>query len=455
LFGVNNIMPQSEANNYLDRANKLYQQEDYNEALKYYKKALNHFKELPDKTLEADTHLNLGNIYMELKKYPESLKHYNKSYQIYKKNKNRKGEGYSLTGMGINHERLEDHKKARNYYEQAAGKFQSINDTEKEGIVHSLIANTYQSQGDWEDAKIDYQKSTQIFHEIGDQDRITEIKTITQNIETKREKFKLTRLDVTSLIIYLLALIIAESTILFHNISFGLSLEAVILFILLIHSSLTKSTNLSILLRSMMALPIIRIIGLSIPLLQIPTLYWFPIIAIPLFATSYTIIKSQGLTRRNVGLIWGNLPLQLLIGSTGIILGSIEYIILQPKPLIATLNLETLLISSIILIISTGFAEELLFRGILQKNAQNVMGPLYGLLYTALLFTALHIGWNSIYDLIFVFAVGLFYGIAFYKTKSIIGTTLSHGISNTFLFLIVPFYAPLLYSIINNILQIL
>jgi membrane protease YdiL (CAAX protease family) len=201
----------------------------------------------------------------------------------------------------------------------------------------------------------------------------------------------------------------------------------------------------------MMALPIIRIIGLSIPLLQIPTLYWFPIIAIPLFATSYTIIKAQGLNRRNVGLIWGNLPLQLLIASTGILLGCIEYTILQPKPLIPVLNLETLIFASIILIISTGFAEELLFRGILQKNSQNVLGPLYGLLYTALLFTALHIGWNSIYDLIFVFIVGLFYGIAFYKTKSILGTTLSHGISNTFLFLIVPFYAPLLYSIFHSL----
>ena len=353
--------------------------------------------------------------------------------------------------IGINYEKLEDHDQARKYYEHAINKFQSINDTERAGIVHSLIANTYESQGAWEDAIQDYQKSTQIFNKIGDKKRLNEINNKTKDIKTKRGKNKLTRIDITTLIIYLLALITAESTILFHQISFGLSLEAVILFALLIQSSLTKSYNLSILLRSMMALPIIRIIGLSIPLLQIPTLYWFPIIAIPLFATSFTIMRSQGLSRRNVGLIWGNIPLQLLIGSTGILLGCIEYTILQPKPLIPVLNIETLIFASIILIISTGFAEELLFRGILQKNAQNVLGPLYGLLYTALLFTALHIGWNSIYDLIFVFAVGLFYGIAFYKTKSIIGTTLSHGISNTFLFLIVPFYAPLLYSIIHSL----
>ena len=437
--------------NYYHMANHFYQKQEYEEALKYYKKALNHSKTSDNRIDEADAYLNLGNVYMALKNYTESLKQYKKSYKIYKKYKNPEGEGYSLTGQGINYEKLEDHDQARKYYENAINKFQSINDTERAGIVHSLIANTYESQGAWEDAIQDYQKSTQIFNKIGDKKRLNEINNKTKDIKTKRGKNKLSRIDITTLIIYLLALITAESTILFHQISFGLSLEAVILFALLIQSSLTKSYNLSILLRSMMALPIIRIIGLSIPLLQIPTLYWFPIIAIPLFATSFTIMRSQGLSRRNVGLIWGNIPLQLLIGSTGILLGCIEYTILQPKPLIPVLNIETLIFASIILIISTGFAEELLFRGILQKNAQNVLGPLYGLLYTALLFTALHIGWNSIYDLIFVFAVGLFYGIAFYKTKSIIGTTLSHGISNTFLFLIVPFYAPLLYSIIHSL----
>ncbi len=110
---------------------------------------------------------------------------------------------------------------------------------------------------------------------------------------------------------------------------------------------------------------------------------------------------------------------------------------------------QNLIFASIILIISTGLAEEILFRGIIQKNAENVFGAAIGLLYTSLLFTALHIGWNSFYDLIFVFSVAIFYGYVFLKSKSIIGITLSHGISNTFLFLIVPFYAPLLYSWIH------
>ena len=137
-------------------------------------------------------------------------------------------------------------------------------------------------------------------------------------------------------------------------------------------------------LRSMMVLPIIRIIGLTIPLMQIQPLYWFPIIAIPLFAAIYTIMKSLGLTRKHVGLIWGNKKIQFLIAITEIFLGTIEYTILQPKPLIAVLDPLTLISASIILIISTGLAKELLFRGILQKNTENVFGKITGLLYTAL-----------------------------------------------------------------------
>ncbi len=155
----------------------------------------------------------------------------------------------------------------------------------------------------------------------------------------------------------------------------------------------------------MMILPMIRIIGLTLPIMQVPSLYWFPIIAIPLFAASYTLMRNQRLTRRKVGLILGNIPVQLLIALTGLVLGFIEFLILKPQPLISTFSLVPLLTAIIILTISTGFAEELLFRGILQRNAENFFGKAFGLLYASLLFTCLHIGWHSFIDLAFVFGV--------------------------------------------------
>lgn len=443
-------MDRQEADEFLDQADNLYDQKKYREALAYYKMALNYIKDSNNKLKEADLLLKLGNLYSDMKDFDLAGEYYEKSLDIYSDEKDLIGRGYSNTGLGIIHEKEGDHDEARKYYGKALKNFHKVGDSEREGIVRSLIASTYESQGAWEDALLEYKRSFQIFDKMGDQERLGDFNEISLRVKEKRSRFKVSRKEILIALGYLLALIVAELMVTYYNMQAGLGLEALILFALLLNSSLKVSYNFAILLRSMMALPIIRIIGLSIPLMQIPPLYWFPIIAVPLFAASYTIMRSQGLSRKHVGLIWGNIPVQLLIAVTGVFLGTVEYLILKPKPLIATLNLETLLFASIILIISTGLAEEILFRGIIQKNAVNVFGRLYGLLYTAFLFTALHIGWLSFYDLIFVFSVALFYGYAFMKTKSIVGVTLSHGISNTFLFLIVPFYVPFVYSLIPN-----
>jgi CAAX protease family protein len=225
-------------------------------------------------------------------------------------------------------------------------------------------------------------------------------------------------------------------------------MELFILFVLLINSSMDVTYNYSVMLRSFTVIPIIRIIGLLIPSMDIQPIYWFIILSVPLFVAAYLIMKSQGLSIKHVGLTWGNKKVQLVIALTGIILGIIEYIILKPTPLIVGNDFIILIFASIILIISTGLAEELLFRGIIQKNAENVFGSVIGLLYSTILFTTLYLGWNSFNDLIFILIVTLFYGYAYQKTRSIVGISISHGITNSFLFLIMPLYAPLIFHLI-------
>jgi membrane protease YdiL (CAAX protease family) len=81
----------------------------------------------------------------------------------------------------------------------------------------------------------------------------------------------------------------------------------------------------------------------------------------------------------------------------------------------------------------------LLFRGILQTNVTKMFGTVFALLYTSLVFTTMHIGWIYFSDLVFVFSVAMFYGYCLIKTKSIVGITVAHGISNSMLFLVMPF----------------
>ncbi len=57
----------------------------------------------------------------------------------------------------------------------------------------------------------------------------------------------------------------------------------------------------------------------------------------------------------------------------------------------------------------------------------------------SLLFAVLHIGFLSLIDVVFVFAVALFFGWVVKKTGSLLGVTLAHGITNILLYLVVPF----------------
>ena len=83
--------------------------------------------------------------------------------------------------------------------------------------------------------------------------------------------------------------------------------------------------------------------------------------------------------------------------------------------------------------------EELIFRGVLQHTAVESF-RWWGVVYVSLLFAVLHVGFLSWLDVIFVFGVALFFGWVVKKTGSLLGVTLSHGITNIVLFLIVPFF---------------
>ena len=278
---------------------------------------------------------------------------------------------------------------------------------------------------------------------------------IVESVQNKMFETGFPREYAVTLVFYLLALITAELLTTYVNKMWGLSAHTIILFILLVNAAMVESEDFSNLLRSMMPIPIIRIVGLSIPMMQIKPLYWFPIVAIPLFAASIVIMRRQNLTLRDVGMFMGdyrdNYRVQFLIAITGFFTGIIEFFILRPDPLIAQFTPALLIGGFIVLLLSTGLAEELLFRGILQKNTMKLIGPAWGLLYTSLIFTTMHIGWIYFADLVFVFSVAMFYGFCLIKTKSIVGITMAHGISNSMLFLVMPFVNLAYFSALTGI----
>ncbi|MDP3035859.1 MAG: tetratricopeptide repeat protein [Methanobacteriaceae archaeon] len=432
-------MARRKAQRELEKGIDLSDEGNFLDALQHMQQALEIFSDAGNAEKTADTLLEMGKTYCQMGENDFAQESYYNALELYKDTEDLIGEGYAYVGMAEIQEKRNRYDESRNTYHKAIKIFKKAGDSEKEAKVVSHLASTLEAQGAYHDAIYEHERSIEISKneknlagELYNYGRILKLENKIKTNRPSNSQFLI-------LIGYLGLLILGEVVTTYSNKEIGLIIHFSVLVALLVQSSFTKSYTYATLLRSMMVLPIIRIIGLTMPLMNIPTLYLFPIIAVPLFASSIALMKIQGINRKRVGLIKGNLKVQLIIALTGPFLGFIEYNILNPLPLIHTFDVTNLLFGAIILTISTGLAEELLFRGIIQKNSEDVLGIGMGLLYTSLLFTSLHIGWNSIQDLVFVFCVAMFYGFAFQKTRSLLGITLSHGISNSVLFLVMPF----------------
>ncbi|HMK53205.1 MAG TPA: tetratricopeptide repeat protein [Methanobacteriaceae archaeon] len=404
---------------------------------KNYQRVISVFNSIKNNEDAAENLLKIGNAYGDMGKPELASDYYKGSLEIFSERKDDVGEAFAFLGLGKLSAKHGRFNESREYYEKAILKFRTTDNYVGQAIALNLIGRTYQIQGATEDALISHKQALEYFKEANDIANQSKTSRMVEVLETY-DKSYFSKLNI--LVAFLIMIIVSEFLISYQSFELGFVINLFILFALLASSSLSKSYALSNLLRSMIVLPLIRLVSLTIPILEQNSLYLFPIISVALFSSAIVLIKNQGLNRKNVGLVWGNIPLQLLIALTGPVLGAVEYLILRPSPLVPAFSIETLILGGFIIIISTGFAEELLFRGLIQQNAEKVMGAFYGLLYTSIIFTAMHIGWQSPIDILFVFGVSMFYGYLFQSTRSLFGISLSHGLANTFLFLVMPFF---------------
>ena len=237
---------------------------------------------------------------------------------------------------------------------------------------------------------------------------------------------------------YLILLIAAEQLVAENLPQLGLPLHGLILLALLFQSSLINKTHQRRFLLTLSLAPLIRLISLLMPLKLIPTIYWYVVVALPLFVTVFLISRIGGITRQMNGLVFSAFPLQVLVSLSGLVLGYVEYVILRPAPLISTFRWELIWLPALILLVFTGLLEELIFRGLMQSTALPYLGR-YAILYVSVIFAVLHLGYRSILDFFFVFFVALFFGYIVKRSGSILGVTVAHGLINIMLFLIFPF----------------
>ena len=218
----------------------------------------------------------------------------------------------------------------------------------------------------------------------------------------------------------------------------GLVAHASLMLVLLLHAARVEGKREQAFLVALAFAPLIRLLSLSLPLSGIPILYWYLIISVPLFAALLVAAPTLGLRWRDMGLNVRRWGLQLAIGLSGLAFGAVEYFILQPDPLAPAFEWTALWWPALILLVSTGLLEEMIFRGLIQYTAAGPLG-LWAVGYAAVLFAVLHAGYHSLLDIVFVLAVGLFFGWVVHRTRSLLGVTIAHGLTNIVLFLVMPF----------------
>ena len=258
------------------------------------------------------------------------------------------------------------------------------------------------------------------------------------------------RRTVTILAYYLVAIVLAETIITFYPLPtgalLGIVLHMAVISVLLVHASIVHQSDerLSRFMVAMILVPMVRVFSLSLPLTGLQIIDALVLISLPLMAAPLSVMYVLKLHPRAVGLALGTprvLLIQSSLAATGVPLGVIEFLILRPaSSWIPSLAIASLITGGIVVIVASGLAEELIFRGVLLREAEGVVGVAPALVYVTLLFTAMHIGFASVADLVFVFLVGLYFGAVVQRTRNLVGVTLAHGLANVVLYLVMPFY---------------
>ncbi|MFA5384771.1 MAG: type II CAAX endopeptidase family protein [Eubacteriales bacterium] len=225
---------------------------------------------------------------------------------------------------------------------------------------------------------------------------------------------------------------------------YGIVLHMLILAVLLISSAVAYEKPRSKLYIAFILGPLIRILSLSLPLAHLPRIYWYAAVSFPLLAGAFVVARLNSYSLADMGLRWGNLRrntfIHILTFLSGIPLGIAEYFILRPEPIFKTFNPVEFILPALIFLICTGFTEEVVFRGIMYRAAADFLSPISSIFLISFVFAALHITHLSLIDVVFVFAVAVYFTLIVKRTGSIIGVAIAHGITNISLYLIWPYF---------------
>lgn len=237
---------------------------------------------------------------------------------------------------------------------------------------------------------------------------------------------------------YAVLITAAEVVVGYGNVTMGMVMHAGLLAAVLVHASLKNRAKSSEMMLTLVLAPLTRMLSLAMPLGGIPVQYWYAVIGFPILLATVAVARLNGYKAREIGLAFDKITRQLLISPAGVVLGLVEFYIIRPAPLVAPFSWVNAVLSAVILIVFTGFTEELIFRGVMYKAFAEGVNERFSMIFVSYVFASLHITHLKVLDLFFVFAVALLFTWILKRTGSLWGVILAHGTTNIFLYIIWP-----------------
>jgi uncharacterized protein len=178
---------------------------------------------------------------------------------------------------------------------------------------------------------------------------------------------------------------------------------------------------------ALLILPILRIVSLSVPIAQLPQLYWYAADGIPVMISVLILTRMihppASYFVVNLVKVWR----QIAFGMLGIPLAYLAFRIAPQKPLVPTGNLVEILIGIVSLVVFSGFIEEYIFRYLIQFNLEDIFGEV-GLWIGGALFTGLYLGAQTLPLTAFWGLVGMGFSYWVKYTESIWGVVIAHSL---------------------------
>lgn len=191
---------------------------------------------------------------------------------------------------------------------------------------------------------------------------------------------------------------------------------------------------------SLILIPMYVLLTSSLPWFFLSQEFLLPAVYTAVLALCGWHIYRKNISLRDIGFRRQGLLKYIFWGiMVGVPLGVGEYFIITPVAAFPTFEIRYLLRDLVYMTLFVGLGEEVLFRGLVQRDMMNLMGWKWGLLVASLMFGVMHLIWRSMPEFAFTFGAGLIFGYLYYKTDSLTAPIIAHGIGNAVLVAIMPY----------------